>query len=94
MHRSAVPKVSAAPCDLLPALLRADSGSRVDHPGQWPARRAEVAAHLPVLRKLQPRLHTGLARQTASLREDIWRGVNEMLQVHDFQGCQAELLQA
>ena len=46
MHRSAVPNVSAAPCDLLPDLLRADTGTRVDHPDQWPARRAEVAAHL------------------------------------------------
>jgi hypothetical protein len=42
----AVPKVSAAPGDLLPDLLRADCGTRIDHPEQWPARRAEVAAHL------------------------------------------------
>lgn len=34
------------PALLLPDLLRADSGTRLNHPGQWPARRAEVAAHL------------------------------------------------
>ena len=34
------------PSLLLPDLLRADSGTRVDRPDQWPARRAEVAAHL------------------------------------------------
>lgn len=30
----------------LPELLRADNGTVLDHPDQWPARREEVAAHL------------------------------------------------
>ena len=46
MSLSAVPKVSAAPGDLLPDLLRSDSGVIIDQPAQWPARRAEIAAHL------------------------------------------------
>ncbi|MEY4267941.1 MAG: hypothetical protein RIS90_2476 [Pseudomonadota bacterium] len=46
MSCSAVPKETAAPADLLPELLRADCGTRIDRPDQWPARRAEVAAHL------------------------------------------------
>jgi hypothetical protein len=46
MSLSAVPKVSAEPGELLPDLLRSDSGIIIDQPSQWPARRAEIAAHL------------------------------------------------
>jgi predicted dienelactone hydrolase len=40
------PQAPGQPSQLLPDLLRSDSGTRIDHPDQWPARRAEVAAHL------------------------------------------------
>jgi len=46
MPLSDVPKVSAAPGDLLPDLLRSDNGTIIDQADQWPARRAEIAAHL------------------------------------------------
>jgi len=40
------PQPPGHPALLLPELLRADCGTRIDRPDQWPARRAEVAAHL------------------------------------------------
>lgn len=39
-------KSLSAPAALLPDVLRSDSGVIIDHPDQWPARRAEIAAHL------------------------------------------------
>ena len=46
MSLSNVPKVSSTAGDLLHDLLRSDSGTIIDQADQWPARRAEIAAHL------------------------------------------------
>ena len=46
MTQPAAGQTSDDPSPLLPDLLRADSGTAVDHPDQWPTRRAEIAAHL------------------------------------------------
>jgi dienelactone hydrolase len=46
MTQSLTLQAPSQPSLLLPALLSANSGTRLDHPDQWPARRAEVAAHL------------------------------------------------
>ena len=46
MTQPAAPQAPGPPSLLLPDLLRTDSGTVLDHPDQWPARREEVAAHL------------------------------------------------